>query len=168
MKSFKDNEGREWLVSINVDTVKRVKSLIDVDLLDIGDGKLFERLCDNPITLVDVLYCVCFPQVQQRQLTDVDFGKAMGGDAIDHATTALMESLIDFFPSRRRQVLQKALAKLKLMESKILDLAEKTIDDPKLDKKIEEALTKLGDSFIAVPQSLDATPDILPFATLNA
>ncbi len=41
-----------------------------------------------------------------------------GGDAIDSATTALLEELVDFFPKGKRELLAKALGKLKTLENR--------------------------------------------------
>lgn len=168
MKIFRDCESREWKVSINVSAIKRVKSLLDVDLLDIGDGKLFERLIDQPCDLVDVLYVLCKEQADQRGLTDAHFGESMGGDALDSATKALLEELVDFFPKRRRPILQKALAKLDHLESRLIAKATELLDDPKIDQQIEAALSTLGDSFTSAQRSSESTPDVLPFGSLSA
>jgi len=152
MKTFQDNAGRSWTVNVNVDCIKRVKSLLDVNLLDAVEGKLLERLVADPVLLCDVIYVVCKPEADKQNVTDEQFGQAMAGDAIDAATTALLEDLVDFFPSGKRKVLAKALAKLKVVESKAIQLADERLDDPKLDERLEEILreseslaTTLGD-----------------------
>jgi hypothetical protein len=114
MQSFKDNAGRTWAVAVTVDAVKRVKRLIGVDLLAVGEGdQLLQRLADDPVLLVDVVYAICKPDVDAANLTDEDFGRAMGGgDSIDLAVVALMDGLADFFPKARRAVLRRAIVKL--------------------------------------------------------
>ena len=67
----------------------------------------------------------------------------MAGDAIDAATTALLEELVDFFPSGKRQILNKALAKLRTFETKALAAADKRLDDPELDRKLNAAIEKI-------------------------
>ena len=146
MKTFKDNAGRTWTVTVNVDAIKRVRSLLDVNLLDAVDGKLLERLVTDPVLLCDVIYCVCKPEADTKNISDEDFGRAMAGDAIEHATTALLEELVDFFPLGKRRVLQKALGKLKTLEAKALAVAEKRIDSPELEAEMEAALNSIGSS----------------------
>ena len=46
MKTFKDNAGRTWTITINVDTVKRVRDLLGEDLLDVK--QVLERLMIDP------------------------------------------------------------------------------------------------------------------------
>src|SRR5262245_20018284 len=136
MKTFNDNLGRAWPVAINVECIKRVKSLLGINLLDAIEGKLLEQLVSDPVLLCDCVYAICKPEAEARQVSDEDFGRAMAGDAIDHATTALLEELVDFFPSGKRQVLAKALAKLKNLEAKAVDLATKRLEDPALDQRL--------------------------------
>ena len=98
MKPFTDNANRTWTVTINVDAIKRVRSLLEIDLLKVLDDgcKLLADLHDDPVLLVDVLYCLCKTQADSQNLTDEDFGRAMFGDAILHAHKALIEELADF------------------------------------------------------------------------
>lgn len=140
MKTFKDNAGRTWTLSIDVAAIKRVRSLCSVDLMTAVEGKLLEQLISDPVLLCDVVYCVCKPEADAKKITDEDFGRAMGGDALDNATTALLEELISFFPQARRQLLSKALEKLRALEKRALEVAQKRLDDPALDAEIEAAL----------------------------
>jgi hypothetical protein len=114
MQAFKDNEGRSWSVSINVSSVKRIRDLVKVDLLALGDkdAQLLKRLATDPVVLVDVLYAACKPEADARNITDEMFGQAMGGEAIDRATTALMQEIADFFPSHQREPMNAALVKM--------------------------------------------------------
>ena len=161
MRTFKDNAGRTWTVTVNVDCIKRVRSLVQVDLLEAAEGKLLDRLVGDPILLCDVIYCICKPEADAQRVSDEEFGRAMAGDAIDQATTALLEELVDFFPGPKRLVLRKALEKLKQLEEKAYGLVAKrlesqemeerleaalsTLDDEVLDKKLKAALSELGD-----------------------
>ena len=153
MKTFTDNTGRPWSVAINVDALKRVKTLLDVNLLEVAEGKvvdgkvvpggLLERLTSDPILLCDVIYAVCKPEADAKEISDEDFGRAMAGDAIDVATTALLEDLVDFFPQGRRQLLRKALGKLRKLESMAMQAAERKLDGPELERRMEKALAEI-------------------------
>ena len=153
MRTFQDNAGRTWTVTVNVDAVKRVRSLLDVNLLEVVDGKLIERLAADPVLLCDVLYALVKPDADARQVSDQDFGRGMAGDAIDLATTALLEELVDFFPQGKRRLLQKALAKLKDWEARALGAAERKLDSPELEARFENALRSIGDSSGGSPAS---------------
>ena len=118
MKTFTDNKGRTWTLEVTVATVKRVRGLCKVDLNSIVEldknnkpsAELLERLSSDPVLLVDVLYAVCKPQADKLGVTDEDFGEAMAGDSIEHATSALLEEVINFFPESKRMVMQRILS----------------------------------------------------------
>ena len=48
MKTFADNTGHTWTVTVNVAVIKRVRTLLGVNLMDVADGKLLERLVSDP------------------------------------------------------------------------------------------------------------------------
>ena len=145
MKTFTDNANRQWNVSVTVDAVKRVKSLLDVDLMDAAAGKLIQQLSDNPVLLCDVIYCVIKPQADEKDITDEDFGKAMAGDAIDQATSAFLEELVNFFPSRKREMLQKVLVKLENLQAIAAEVIHKRLDSPQLETQMRAELESIGD-----------------------
>ena len=157
MRVFKDNAGRSWSVCINVDAIKRVRKLLDVNLLEIASGQLIEQLANDPVLLCNVLYVVVKPEADAQKISDEDFGRAMAGDAIEHATTAFLEELVDFFPSGRRRVLAKALGKLQTLQSRLLTLAEEQLDSPEIDAQIETALKNSGNLSGNSPATLEST-----------
>lgn len=155
MRSFKDCDGLEWQVNVTIDAVKRVRDVLKFDLLDLDKGKSIESLIDDPIMLCDVLYVVCSEQVAKRGKTDADFGRAMAGDSLDDAVTALLEELVNFFPSRKRHVLAKALAMTRKIEAKMVENANRRLDDPSVMEKIERSLSMSGKLSGAAPESAD-------------
>jgi len=141
MKQFTDNAGRQWTVEINVAALKRIKGLAGVDLLEVLDGTLIERLIRDPVLLCDVLYAACKPEADQRGVTDEEFGRAMAGDAIEHATEALLDEIVSFCPSPRdRAALGRVLAATRTAMDKARDLVEARLDGGELEKAIDEAL----------------------------
>ena len=158
MKTFKDNADRNWTVTVNVDAIKRLRSLLNIDLMEAVEGKLIERLIGDPVLLCDVIYCVCKEDADAKGITDEDFGRAMAGDAIELATTALLEELVDFFPQGKRQLLRKALAKLETLQETMLAVVSERLDSPELDAQLLAELRKLGDSSGASPASSESTP----------
>ena len=160
VKTFKDSQGREWNLAVNVDAVKRARSLVNVDLLEVTDGKLLERIASDEVLMVDLVYVLVKPEADAKGVTDEEFGRAMAGDAIDAAYTAFMEELTSFFRNpARRALLKKALSKLNELEGRVLDRAEKRIDSGELDKVVEEALTTHGSSSGNSPASSESTPE---------
>ena len=132
MRSFKDNEGRDWLVAVNVATVKRVRAECGVDLASAtepnaenGESPL-ERLAGDPVLLVDVLYSLCRKQAEKRGVDDEAFGTAIAGDSVAAAADALMEAIVDFFPNPRRKLLMKALTEARETQRKAEEALEIT------------------------------------------
>ena len=162
MKTFRDNANREWTVEVNVEALKRVKSLLDVDLLDAAGGKLLERLIADPVLLCDVVYGLVKPQADQAGVSDEDFGRAMAGDAIDAATSALLEELVGFFPQARRRVLAKAVQKLESLQERVAAGAESLLDSPEIEQRIDAELeairSTLGRPSINLPASSESIP----------
>jgi hypothetical protein len=70
-----------------------------------------------------------------------------------------LEDLVDFFPKARRRLLTKALAKLKNLESRILEVAETKLDNPALEKEMEKALADIGNLSGSLPELSELTQD---------
>ena len=93
------------------------------------------------------------PEADAQKVTDEDFGRAMGGDALDGATAAFLEELVDFFPQGRRRLLRRAMEKLGVFQAKALAVAEQRLASPELDRQFESALAALGNSSGGLPAS---------------
>jgi len=159
VKTFNDNAGRTWTIAINVDAIKRVRSLLEVDLLEIVEGKLIEKLIRDPVLLCDVVYAVCKPEADAKGVSDEDFGRAMAGDAIEHATKALLEDLVGFSPSPRdRANLQRVLATTWNVMDRARDLVEQRLQSGELERVVERALATAGSSSGAAPESSASNP----------
>ncbi len=159
MKTFTDNAGRTWTVAINVDAIKRVRDLLEVDLLEVLDGKLIEKLYRDPVLLCDVVYTACKPEADARSVTDEDFGRAMAGDAIEHAAKALLEELVDFSPSPRdRANLQRILETTWNVMDKARDAIEARLATVNADEVVAQALAMSGGSSGSAPGSPASRP----------
>lgn len=157
MKVFTDNAGRAWTIAVHVAAVKRVRGLLGLDLYSLVDDR-FEglgKLLSDPVGLVDVLYVLCKDEADRLGVTDEDFGRAMAGDAIEHASSAFLEEFTDFFPDPRvRAGVRKVIEAGRATQAAILRLAEGRIAeiDP------EAVARALIDSSGISPGSLASTP----------
>jgi len=159
VKTVTDNAGRTWTIAINVDAIKRVRGLLQVDLLEILDGKLIERLYRDPVLLCDIVYAVCKPEADAKGVSDEEFGRAMAGDAIEHATKALLEDLVGFSPSPRdRANLQRVLETTWRVMDKARDVVEARLNSVQVDQLVEQVLASAGTSSGAAPASSASTP----------
>lgn len=150
MKSFTDNLGRAWTLVVNVATIKRVRALCGVDLnsiVEVEDGKpsvkLLERLSSDPVLLVDVLYAVCKPECDQRNVSDEDFGASMAGDAVEQATDALLDEVIDFFPAAKRAAFQRILSASRRFGEAARKRLEAMLADGNFEAKLVSELGRL-------------------------
>lgn len=159
MKLFRDAKGREWPISVNVTSVKRVKSLMDVNLLEVIGGDLSNRLMSDPILLGDVLYALCKPDVDAKGVTDADFGEGLWGDVIDSASAALWDELINFFQNARdRAALRRTIELAQAVRERTRALVEARLNSGVIEKAVEAALQNASDSFGDALASLESTP----------
>jgi uncharacterized protein (DUF4213/DUF364 family) len=55
-----------------------------------------------------VLYAICKNDADKLNVSDVEFGESMSGDAISEATEAFLGELIDFFPEAKAKSFRKS------------------------------------------------------------
>ena len=165
MKTFTDNTGRTWTLLVNVATIKRVRALCGVDLnsiIEVEDGKpttkLLERLSTDPVLLVDVLYAVCRPECEQKGVSDEDFGAAMAGDAIEQATSALLDEVIDFFPEAKRMAFRKILSASRRFEEMARKRLAAAMADSGFEARVVSELERLTGLSPNAPESSESTP----------
>ena len=158
MHSFVDISRRTWEVAINVTAVKRIRGLLGIDLYALVDDgfKSLSKLVADPVSLADVLYCLCKDQADKQSISDEDFGRALAGDAITQAADAFVEELIDFFPdARARASLRKAIEAGKTVRDKVLSHAEKILDSIDTETEAKKWISSSG----TLPESSGSTPD---------
>ena len=163
MKSFTDNMGRTWTLVVNVAAIKRVRALCGVDLNAIVEvdknntptAELLERLSTDPVLLVDVLYAVCKPECDRKNISDEDFGAAMAGDAIEQATSALLDEVVDFFPTAKRTALQKILNATRRFETLAKKRLETLLANGQFEEKLVSELERLTGLSASAPESAE-------------
>lgn len=139
MPSFTDNENREWSVVITGRGVNNIRSQLGINIADGFDVRkkekrnVLEEIGEDFTLLFDILYVLCREQCDKQNISGDQFADALFGDAIEHATTALLEALCDFFPSQKRKVLRALIDRLKekrpvLTDEEIRTAANKIVD----------------------------------------
>lgn len=128
MPSFRAG-GREWLVSIDAPKIRRVREACKVDL---GSRKAeqFEQLTGDAVLAGEVLWQLCRSQAESVGMTEEAFQSMLSGDDGEAAGTALIEAIIDFFPSRQRTLLREMLATETAVSSARIEAAESRIRNP--------------------------------------
>ncbi len=164
MASFVDATGETWTVRIDVAALRRIKELAHVDLRVIDSGKSLLDLANDPLTLVAVLYAALQPQIEKRDLSEVQFAERFAGDVLDGAADALVEEIIHFFPQRQRPGLAKIWNGTKLGIDEAFRLAEQVMEPDEIRRRVDQAVRKvnvvttLNDSSGNVPASSVSTP----------
>ena len=157
MKIFKDGKDNSWELSINVAAVKRVRDLLNADLLDIQTT--MPRLLGDPIFLVDVLYCLCKSQADAKNISDEQFGEAMAGDHIGAAKNTLIEELKSFFPTpEERQAVDRAIKKGHEMIALLRKKSLMKLDTLNLDTEVDKILDLLGTTSTNSLESSESNP----------
>ena len=154
MRTFKDCEGRTWSVTLNVLQMKRIRAHLGIDLVNVitldAGGKvkvdLVDRIANDPCLLVDILGVCVEDEAKAAGVTDEEFGRALAGDAIDEATTALLDELVDFFPGAKRLFLKKAVELARKYTGDMTAALEKALSDPELERRIEESMRSSASS----------------------
>lgn len=150
MRSFKDNCGREWGLSLTVRSGKRVRDDAGVDLFNMFDReeKGFGFITDV-IKLVDVLWIMVREQAEKTGITDIQFGESMVGDSITTAQQALIDCVIDFMPEAKKKIYLELVAKVQKMEALSVQRATKAtaaLDPEQMLEKILIGMKKRTDT----------------------
>lgn len=160
MPTFKDTNGREWSVRANVGIIKEVRENLHVNLA-VLDGKIFERLQDDPELLVNVLWIVCKDEASKANVTAEKFGEALVGDVIDDATQALTQAIANFFPKRKRELMNLLAAKTESLRELQFQKVKTRLTDPAVDQKITTALeTAMNQDFEKALMQLTSATDL--------
>jgi len=152
MASFEDTQGRKWHLSIDINTIRRVRTMTGFDLYKMvefgnNNGGTIRQLTEDVILLVDVLYAIVKPDADQAGITDEEFGAALGGDVLGRATEALLDAYINFCPSRQSKILTAIRERLTEKEQEAEKaLAAYTEDRTELDRAIDAAIEASGSS----------------------
>jgi len=150
MKTFRDTAGCEWNITVDVGAIKRVMKApiehlgepIKVNLLELvdPDGELLKKVVAYPPLVCDIAYALCKPQCDEKNLSDEQFGRAMGGDVLEQVLDAIIEETVDFFPQSRRAVLQKVFQKSQAFAEKAKALTAARLATGELDEAIDALL----------------------------
>ena len=174
MRSFKDGEGREWLLKVNVLTLERVDALAKVDLLapfKTGSDGAWTRDIRKSC---EVLWAVCQPEAEERKVTREQFLKSLAGDVINQGLSELTPEIIAFFPdAAERAILERMFASARAADTKRLELIRAKLAETTVAQDSDALLTILqtatpeqtpertpepdGTSSIAVPESAELT-----------
>ena len=128
MQSFKDSDGNDWHVKVNVRTYRELKNSLDLDLMSF-DTEMNDRIMDDPSLIADILYICCEDQAKSRNITDIQFGEGLTGNSLRDGVNAFLEGIVNFTQNPKRQeALRKMLKLIMEGEDMILDEVLKGIN----------------------------------------
>ena len=161
MRQFTDTKERVWDVELNVRQMKRVRDVLGIDLVNViqagKDGAVatdtLDRVANDPILLVDILWVLCEGQAKAAGVTDDDFGSSLAGDSISDATRAFLDELVDFFPGARRLILKKAVGLARKYEMESAAAVAEALESPEFEERMKTLLSPRGGS----PESQGST-----------
>jgi hypothetical protein len=117
MAKFQDSTGREWVLTVDVVEIRRVREACSIHL-----GKIREviELADDVEKLLDVVWVLIEPQakaVKTGSVTREQFLRSMIGDCNPAAHDALAEAYLFFCPSRQAAAIREAMARMQSEEN---------------------------------------------------
>ncbi len=167
-RTFKDCNGREWIVKATVDKIEKIRVLNGVDLADVT-AEAMRRLRVDDVLLVRVIWNLCEAEADGAGISAEQFGESLFGDAIESAFEAVKEAVSDFFPSRKRKMWEKFVREDEAEQQKALEMAVAELENPENQEAVKEAMrTRIKDeiqsaltrlrSVTGLPDSVDSTP----------
>ncbi len=118
MPNFNDSQGRTWPLSISYATCKRILAQCDINILDVAqiDQTIGRMRLDN-LLVGDTVLCLCSAECTARGISLDNFQDSLDGEALDCASSALLEGLASFFRrGQKGKLLTEMISKLKQME----------------------------------------------------
>lgn len=166
---FCTTDGTKFTLAVNMLTVKRVRELCGVNVLDIlGTGEQLGGYVTDDVKLLEVICAVVRPQLKELDWSDDDFFSRCNGDVLAKATDVLLDEVADFFREPRKGLVKKALAKVRAtmaaMEAQQAEAAQRAIDA--LD--CESVLGMPLNSGSTSPESSASSPGASPSASSRA
>ena len=143
MQIFKDVNGLEWKIDLNLYTAKALSQYLESldPPVNLFDAASFMPRASSILFAVDCLAVLTYDERKERGISDVEFGKALKGGYAYSAERALLHEYTSFFPDPQLQTTLKQ--SLKRLEE--ISLKEQTIVENVLIQAIKER-EKLVDS----------------------
>ena len=119
---FKDSQGREWSLDINVRSYMAIKKELNIDIANIfdDDNNWLENMMtlDDLGLLLEIIGHCLGDQLEKKEVSEDDFYGSLGGESLQNAASALCQAIVNFIPAHKREPLQQ------LMKSSQENLAE--------------------------------------------
>lgn len=152
MESFKDKNGKNWIIEINVGSARRVKAECGIDLLNAvtvnSEGintSVLDSIGSDAYMLVNVILSLCRKQIDEQNITDEDFLSCFDGETIQSATDSVIKEIINFSQPSKRKMLSLIYTKVKGFRAEAEQQVEKMLNNAnfltELDNQLKEQFT---------------------------
>jgi hypothetical protein len=150
-KTFIDKQNRSWTVEINVQEMKRIKTICNLDIEDLIsvknkeiDAEPLRSFIDSRAKTSEVLYAILKPDLERANVSQDEFDASLSGKVMKSAKTALIQALEDFFQDAPSQIAMRGLKDdLEQMEMMVEATMEKMTElRSKLKGKTKEVVSK--------------------------
>lgn len=149
-REFRDDQGRPWLVSLTVESAKRVKACVQIvneegkqvpfDLLDTAIiNQTITVLRSQFIVIGDVLCALLDKQLTDRGITHEQFLDGLRGDALDEARKVVEEEWIDFFPNSLRKMIRLMAQKMTEVHQIMMSRAEAQLENVTIEALVAQS-----------------------------
>ena len=116
MARFKDANGLEWDLTLSTGMLGKLRTDAQFSLSKQGGAEQLGKLLSDPEAFGKVLWVLVEKQAIARNIEPEAFAFSLDGDALEAATTAIIEAVIDFF--QRAGSRQTAKAQLPALMAK--------------------------------------------------
>jgi len=148
MKIFKDANGHDWAIDINLDARNQIKERVKIEIdgqqvaFDLLDVKAAQRIAvigdmQEAETVGRVLWALCSEQAEKAGIDERAFYRAIKGDVWDAACAALKAELVDFFPKDRRTLLASAMEKAEQIRAMLIEESTAKLSSGEIERQIK-------------------------------
>lgn len=151
MKSYKDAKGVTWDLVLTVQSARKIRSRLNVDVLD---NNSLAAATGDPLVCCDILWVLCEDQAATRGVSEDQFYVGViEGETFEDASVALLEELADFFLRLGRrlmaQMIRQTLQARPKMKTAVTNQMPAMAE--MVTRMIDQAETELATAFASSP-----------------
>ena len=145
MRTFQDNQGQKWNLSISLADLRKHRNTLGLDLFS---HKHHTQVMESLLDQLSFCFLLCEEQAKKLDVSIEEFEERLQGDGIaTEAGVQFLEALADFYLSYGKKALamltQVAIRAIRAGEARMADLEETGQIDSLIaqaDKEVEKAL----------------------------
>lgn len=156
MHTFKDKDGIQWEVDLNLSHIRYLES-VDFSLATNGEFEhikfippqenLFSHVITNPAICFEIVWACCKNQAEKRDINTIEeFASKFDGRALQESRIAVYEELPPFFPENLtslKALISRYSSIQRIADEGIVDLLNKKIGDKELRELVQEELDNM-------------------------